>query len=80
MRKSKSDYPANWHEIATKIKDEAGCPKDGIVYDPFGGAMTTALVALRAERNFICSEINPEYCDIGEKRLRPYLDQHKLAL
>ena len=58
----------------------AGCPEGGIIYDSFGGAMTTALVALRAERNFICSEINPEYCDIGEKRLWPLLNQHKLAL
>ncbi|HDY89528.1 MAG TPA: site-specific DNA-methyltransferase [bacterium] len=52
----------------------------GVAYDPFGGAMTTALVALRAERNFICSEISPEYCEIGEKRIRPYLDQYKLKL
>ena len=58
----------------------AGCPKDGIVYDPFMGAGTTALVALRAERNFIGSELNPEYCDIANKRIKPLLDQYKLVL
>ena len=56
----------------------AGCPKDGIVYDPFGGAMTTALVSLRAGRDYIMSELSPEYCKIGERRLKQLLDQKDL--
>jgi hypothetical protein len=56
----------------------AGCPKDGVVYDPFGGAMTTPLVALRAGRKFIASELNPEYCKIGYKRIKNLLDQYSL--
>jgi DNA modification methylase len=58
----------------------AGCPKDGVVYDPFMGAGTTALVALRAERRFIGSEINGEYVKIAEKRIKPLMDQYRLAL
>jgi DNA modification methylase len=56
----------------------AGCPKDGIVYDPFIGAGTTALAALKYGRQFIGSEISEEYCEIAEKRLEPHLKQLNL--
>ncbi|TVM03000.1 MAG: site-specific DNA-methyltransferase [Candidatus Brocadia sp. WS118] len=58
----------------------AGSPKDGIIYDPFMGAATTALAALKYGRQFIGSEINPEYCEIGNKRIAPYLNQLTLAI
>jgi site-specific DNA-methyltransferase (adenine-specific) len=58
----------------------AGCPEGGIVYDPFMGAATTALAALKYGRQFIGSEINPEYCEMGEKRIKPYMDQLNLAI
>jgi len=47
----------------------AGCPKDGIILDPFMGAGTTALVATRHYRHYIGFEINPEYCKLIDKRL-----------
>lgn len=53
----------------------AGCPEGGIIYDPFMGTGSTAEVALRSKRNFIGSEMKPEYCEIAEKRLEPYLTQ-----
>lgn len=48
----------------------AGCPKDGIVLDPFMGAGTTALVAKSHGRNYIGFELNPEYIRITEDRLK----------
>lgn len=48
----------------------AGCPKDGIVLDPFMGAGTTALVALSQGRKFIGFELNPDYIEIANKRLK----------
>jgi len=56
----------------------AGCPADGIVYDPFMGAGTTALVAHKFGRQWIGSELSAEYCDIAAKRLQPHLDQERL--
>ena len=53
--------------IETPIK--AGCPKGGIVLDPFMGAGTTAKVARSLGRNYIGIELNPEYIKIAEKRL-----------
>jgi DNA modification methylase len=59
---------------------KAGSPENGIVYDPFMGAGTTALVSHKLNRKFIGSEINPQYVKIAEKRIKPYLMQQRLVL
>jgi DNA modification methylase len=46
----------------------AGCPKDGIVLDPFMGSGTTAMVAKQNQRNYIGFELNPKYIKISDKR------------
>lgn len=58
----------------------AGCPEGGVVYDPFGGAATTALATIHSlgNRNFIMSELSPEYAEIARKRIEPELNQLKL--
>lgn len=48
----------------------AGCPTGGTVLDPFGGAGTTAIVAMSFMRNSILIEINPAYIDITVKRIK----------
>ncbi len=48
----------------------SGCPKKGVVLDPFGGAGTTGLVADRLQRDAILIELNPEYAAMAEKRIR----------
>lgn len=48
---------------------KAGCPKDGIVLDPFMGSGTTAVVARKLDRNYTGFELNPDYIKIAEKRL-----------
>lgn len=53
----------------------AGCPENGVVYDPFFGSGTTGEAALKYNRNFIGSEINPDYVKIAENRLAPHLQQ-----
>jgi site-specific DNA-methyltransferase (cytosine-N4-specific) len=53
--------------IETPIK--AGCPKGGIVLDPFMGSGTTALVARRLGRNFVGIEINSDYVRLARHRL-----------
>lgn len=47
----------------------AGCPKDGVVLDPFSGAGTTAMVALRHDRRAIGLELNESYCAMARKRI-----------
>lgn len=48
----------------------AGCPKDGVVLDPFAGAGTTGLVADRNGRDAILIELNPEYVTMAQERIR----------
>ena len=47
----------------------AGCPKGGVVLDPFGGSGTTAAVATEEGRNAILCELNPEYIPLINERL-----------
>ncbi|HUV82875.1 MAG TPA: site-specific DNA-methyltransferase [archaeon] len=47
----------------------AGCPKDGTVLDPFNGAGTTGVVALKYGRNYIGIDLNPEYIEMSRKRI-----------
>jgi len=67
-------YPEELCE--TPIK--AGCPKDGTVLDPFFGAGTTGLVALKQNKQFIGIELNPEYIEIAKARIKPFLEQKTL--
>lgn len=48
----------------------AGCPEGGVVLDPFGGAMTTCVAAIKYKRNYVAIELNPDYIIIGEKRIK----------
>ena len=52
----------------------------GIVLDPFFGAGTTGLVALKQNKQFIGIELNPEYIKIANARIKPFLEQEKLAI
>jgi DNA modification methylase len=47
----------------------AGSREDDIVLDPFTGAATVAVVALRYGRNFIGIELNAEYVKIASERI-----------
>ena len=48
---------------------KAGCPKDGLILDPFMGAGTVGVVAKKLNRNYIGIELNPEYIEIANKRI-----------
>lgn len=47
----------------------AGSAEGDTVLDPFAGASTTGLVALRHNRSFIGIELNPEYVELGRNRI-----------
>jgi DNA modification methylase len=46
--------------------------RPGIVYDPFMGAGTTALVAIQNGRHYLGSELNPEYVAMARQRIAEF--------
>lgn len=48
----------------------AGSREGDTVLDPFNGAGTTGLVAIKNKRNYIGIELNPDYVKLTEKRLK----------
>lgn len=56
----------------------AGCPKNGVILDPFCGTGTTLVRAMQLERKGIGIEGNPEYVKIAERNIEPYLTQNNL--
>jgi len=54
--------------IETPIK--AGCPKGGVVLDPFCGSGTSAVVAKKQGKRYIGIELKQEYIDMANKRIR----------
>lgn len=58
----------------------AGCPKDGIILDPFCGTGTTIARAIQLGRNGIGIDGKQEYCEIAEKRIKQELSQLKLPI
>lgn len=49
----------------------AGSKKGDLILDPFAGACTTGLAALKNGRKFIGFELNSEYVAIGKRRIMP---------
>ena len=49
---------------------KAGCPENGLVLDPFGGAGTVGLVAGKLLRRSILIELNEDYAAIAARRLK----------
>lgn len=47
----------------------AGCPRGGLVLDPFCGSGTTGVVAAGLGLDFIGIELNPDYGKIAERRI-----------
>lgn len=75
---STNEHYASYNDELIKKPILAGCPENGIIYDPFMGTGSTAEAALRANRKFIGSEMSEKYLKIAEERLKPFLLQTKL--
>ena len=41
-----------------------------LIYDPFMGSGTTAMACVSLKRNYLGSEISPEYCKIAQDRIK----------
>ena len=46
------------------------CPENGIILDPYMGSGSTAIASLNLDRNFIGFELNSDYCDLANNRIK----------
>jgi DNA modification methylase len=62
-------------------KKTCNCESDEIspslILDPFMGSGTTAVVALKEDRDLLGIELNPEYKEFAENRIKPYFFKSK---
>ncbi|MDT7540580.1 MAG: hypothetical protein QOE33_484 [Acidobacteriota bacterium] len=70
VRPFRGDHFAVYPPELIETPVRAGCPKGGVVLDPFMGSGTTALVARKLGRNFVGIELNPNYVRLARRRLR----------
>lgn len=73
---TKSDFSNHFATFPEKLVArmiKAGCPKNGVVLDPFAGSNTTGITAKKLERNFIGFELNPEYIKISEQKFNKHI-------
>jgi site-specific DNA-methyltransferase (adenine-specific) len=54
---------------------KAGCPEGGLVLDPFIGSGTVGIVAYEEDRNWIGIELNKEFRDLGNERIKKETNQ-----
>ncbi len=52
--------------------------KNDVILDPFMGSGTTAIAALKSNRIFVGYEINEEYTNLANSRIKPYLLQNTI--
>lgn len=59
-------HPARYPEKLVEFFILAGTNPGDTVLDPFSGSGTTAVVAKKLGRNYICIEANPDFCRLAE--------------
>lgn len=64
------NHPCVMPKDLIKVLMNAGSRKGDIVLDPFSGAFTVSVASVELGRNSIGIDLNPEYVEIGMKRLK----------
>lgn len=78
--KERTNHPAQFPESVIDRVIKASSNKGDIVFDPFVGSGTTAIVALRNGRKCVAIEVSKEYCDLTIKRYESELQKIQLEL
>jgi modification methylase len=64
-----SGHPATFHEEVPRRCISAATSENELILDPFMGSGTTAVAALKSNRNFIGFEVSDEYWRIANERI-----------
>jgi len=72
------EHPATFPEKLAEDHILSWSNEGDVVFDPFMGSGTTGKMALKNNRNFIGTEVVPEYFKIAEERLARFQKMHNL--
>ena len=68
--KKEAEHPALFPEQLANDHILSWSNENDLIYDPFMGSGTTAKMSILNNRNWIGSEISPEYCEIIKERIK----------
>lgn len=71
--KERTPHPAQFPEAVIDRIIKASSNSGDLVFDPFLGSGSTAIVAIKNGRNVVGFEIREDYCKIAVKRIEDYL-------
>ena len=54
--------------------------QNDVILDPFMGSGSTAIASLKAERRYVGYDVDSQYVDLAEQRIRPFKLQMSLGL
>ena len=69
FQKEKVDHPTQKPILLSDRLARHFCKKDGLIIIPFAGSGSECISAYQLDRNFVASEINPQYCELAAHRL-----------
>jgi site-specific DNA-methyltransferase (adenine-specific) len=70
-----SDHPAIFPVALPENCILMASDEGDLVYDPFSGSFTTGVAAIKTRRSFVGTELSPDYCKFGTKRLEQAINQ-----
>ena len=71
----KQSVTASYVKVGEKTCDCNAGFEGGVVFDPFMGSGTVAMVALQNNRRWLGIEVNPEYVEIIKRRLEKFKNE-----
>lgn len=77
-KRDRDDHPCQLPEKLLERIILLTTNKDGLVFDPFCGAGTTAIAATKLERNFVVTDLDNNYVEITNEKLAEMRNNFKL--
>ena len=75
----KIGHPAPFPEELPRRLIELYSFEGDVILDPFMGSGQTAIAAIKGKRNYVGYDIDKEYCELAEKRIKEAVSQLNLA-
>lgn len=74
----KIGHPAPFPEELPRRLIELYSFEGDVILDPFIGSGQTAIASIKAKRNYVGYDIDKQYCELAEKRIKEITEQTKL--